>query len=568
MARYRWVFVLLMLSCAGCTPTQTLPQSARVVTEAGRVDALPGRAVVVPLIGRSWADESWFRPGTVLPARFDDGSEGVARVVRARVDPSTEEGDRAAAWWLGWPGRWSVPRQETAGVGAWLLVLDAPPPDARRVAVADRTLDLNTLAAPRRRPEVWSPTFTIDAEREPLASALRLESRSPLTRWRSRWLTRGLMTVSPAGEAPDRFEDPLIEALADLTEARVAAAIARLDSTEPVLAPRLARTLTLVVSMGDAGMVPAYPAFDRDVDQLLHDLLDPVQPDDRAVAVARAWLRAQPEALAWVADDAGVIDGLSAATLSMVGVANLSDTARPAWITSAGKPSPDMTLCPPFAVTFITVAAWSPDSNSPPTSAITLSLGRWRTQATVRGGTIPVTPPGFVAGPLVADWTLPALRAADERSLHPERERGTAALLHRVPVDADTGSPPSTAGPEHAWTLHVECRVPPDAPREGDHVTIHLGPSAAPLAVIRVGSDGSIDAGGPHAEAHARVTHLPDRWVATVRLPTGAIDADGVLRLGLTRVDSRGVRFSWPRPLLPWTNAPGRLALDTRAWDR
>jgi hypothetical protein len=557
---------VLLAACSSARDAATGTVRRDIVArEVARLDAMPGRAVVVPLVGRPWADEAWFRAGTTLPVRYDDGSSGMARVVRASVEPSLDAADRPAAWWLAWPGRWSIAREHAPGVGVWLLVIDAPPHDARRITVGERTLVLNTLTTLRTRPDVWNPPFTIDATAEPLASALRLESLSPLTRWRSRWLTRGLLTTRTVDDAPDRFGDPLLETLADLTEARVAAAIARLDSIDPQLARRLARALVLVVSMGD-GHAPAYPIADRDIDLLMHELLDTPAGEARAAAAARAWLRAQPEGFAWVVDDAGIVDGLSASILSTLGVANLADAPRPVWLTSPSRPSPDMTLCPAFSASLVTAAAWSTDQPSTGSTAVTISMGSWRAQAVLRGAPVPVAPPGFVAAPFVHDWTLPALRDADERTLSPESHWATAALVHRLPADHDVLTP--TTGDGHDWALYLECRRPHDAPDGSDRVTIHLGPTAAPLAIIGVGSDGSIEATGPHADTHARVITLTDRWIATVRLPRGAIDADGVLRLGLTRVDSRGVRSAWPRPMLPWSSRPGRLALDTRAWDR
>ena len=52
------------------------------------------------------------------------------------------------------------------------------------------------------------------------------------------------------------------------------------------------------------------------------------------------------------------------------------------------------------------------------------------------------------------------------------------------------------------------------------------------------------------------------------RLPPHAIEPSGVLRLGVERLDERGVRSAWPRALLPWESEPGRAAIDTRGWER
>jgi len=436
------------------------------------------------------------------------------------------------------------------------------------VTLGGRTLALDPLALPKRAPAAWAPPFVHDTSAQPLAAALALEARGPLTRWRSRWVTRGLRAIADAEQAPDRFEDPLLEALADLTESRVAAAMARLESLDAGLAGRVARALTLTLSFPARESVPAWPIADRDIDLLLHDLLDRGTTDDRVLAGARAWLRAQPDGFSWVADDAGITDGLAGTTLASVGIANLSEEARPAWITSPAREAPEMTLCPPFSGMMVTAAAWSPDQPASASGAVTISLGQWRAQALLRAAPLPVAPPGLIAGPFLHDWTLPALRTADERSLIPDPAWATAALLHRVPTGPADAGGPAIERTEHAWALRLECWRPASDAAALDRVTVWIGLTGAPLAAITVSADGTVDASGRHAPAEASVATLTDRWTATIRLPPDAIDADGVLRLGMARVDGRGVRSAWPRPLLPWSPAPGRLAIDTRAWDR
>src|SRR5690606_26709274 len=57
-----------------------------------------------------------------------------------------------------------------------------------------------------------------------------------------------------------------------------------------------------------------------------------------------------------------------------------------------------------------------------------------------------------------------------------------------------------------------------------------------------------------------------DRWIVFVDLPQDAFEPDGTVIVGAERVGARGVRSVWPRPVLPWEEAPPRVAFDATTW--
>jgi len=57
----------------------------------------------------------------------------------------------------------------------------------------------------------------------------------------------------------------------------------------------------------------------------------------------------------------------------------------------------------------------------------------------------------------------------------------------------------------------------------------------------------------------------PAAWSAWVPIPA-SVQAGRLVRVGMQRVDARGVRSAWPRPMMPWQIEPGRVALDLGQW--
>ncbi|MFI4896745.1 MAG: hypothetical protein ACIARR_02850, partial [Phycisphaerales bacterium JB059] len=131
--------------------------------------------------------------------------------------------------------------------------------------------------------------------------------------------------------------------------------------------------------------------------------------------------------------------------------------------------------------------------------------------------------------------------------------------LHRASARPDTTG----------WRLYVEC-LSPDTPSglapAGDLVRVWLGPFASPTTVLSVTRDGRVQQDNA-PDRWIDVGRAPDRWVFDLDLPPEAIEPDGVLRIAIERVDSAGERTSAPRRMLPWQREPGRLAIDTAAWE-
>jgi hypothetical protein len=227
---------------------------------------------------------------------------------------------------------------------------------------------------------------------------------------------------------------------------------------------------------------------------------------------------------------------------------------------------------------------------------------------------VPAFPPGCTVGPLRPDWTmrgwLAQAAAFDERpdpgpwnNGEPAEPAWTAAGMIYLgsPSDLPISMQSSTVGAQQ-WILYLEClRAPPSTsanstsqpesasslmvPAQGQiasgFLRIWLGPASAPLAVYKVMHDGTIIDESPGAGGgarvgpplttngtviSARVATEKTRWSCWIPLPTTAIERDGALRIGIERVDERGVRAAWPRPMFPWQYEPGRASIDTRAW--
>jgi hypothetical protein len=128
--------------------------------------------------------------------------------------------------------------------------------------------------------------------------------------------------------------------------------------------------------------------------------------------------------------------------------------------------------------------------------------------------------------------------------------------------------------------LYVEMNEPAGPPAHADDLSgsadllrVWFGPFGRSTAVLRVLPDGRvIDETGPglamgrDVPRVARVARSDHGWSCWVALPLSAIEKDGTVRIGLERVDRRGVRTSWPRPSLPWQQEPSRIAIDTTIW--
>jgi hypothetical protein len=379
--------------------------------------------------------------------------------------------------------------------------------------------------------------------------------------------------LNPGGGAEpelDTFADPVLEAFAMQNECRWQVALATLWKNDPGLCQRVKRRLAAVVNFGDA-VAPVWPVNQADLEALLGDLvssrLNPSQQADRA----EAWLNSQPDATAWVIDDAGQRDATTGQTVATCGVCNLSEKDTLGW-TIAGKipGSPELSRVKGFSAASLVATAVPPEEDSnvgvtrrraPTSTDLEIHLGRWSVTKAATLDRVPARPPGVRIEPLCREWDL---RTWLEGGIPaPMEDNWTAA--GRLYLD-----PARSSEPREGWMLFIECRSPAIGTEET--VRVWLGAFGAPASVIKIGSAGTaIDELGPKQgiEGPLRgtsITRQGDVWSARVPIPARCIEQDGTIRIGVERTDGLGRRTSWPRSMLPWQTEPGRIAVDTGAW--
>lgn len=602
--RFLAVAALMLLSAAvllasGCR-TLRRPRDATFEPLERRVDAAPGLALVLPVDVRGPIN-----PARPIRALMDDGRSVGAELWWVSVAPD------GRPRWLPSPGRWSATPAAAdvlpSGAGSWCVRLDVPG-DAigQGVWLGGRRVALNWLADPRLVPPAASPSWPPEPDTARLAAVerwLEPERTNPLRRWRVRLLTRGFAPPgareaiplpenttdenASAPAEPDAFAEPMLESLALQAEARWRAGLTRLHRADADAAERVRRRLVLTASFGAGVVAPVWACEPDELDTLLADLLNPRLAEGEVADRARAWLDDQPAAAAWIIDDAGTRDGLTGRSMATAGVANLSDRRTLAWAeTDPPSGPPDLAPVEPGAVARVMVPSAAEGGARPghvrPT--VRLHVGRWSAVRAAESENMPTRPPGFRFEPFSTDWRLGEWSAGASDTLAAPTPAGagrgddaawiTSVLLLREPV-----APVGPTLSADRWVAHVECRTPdmgrPDPARD-DVVRVWIGPFERGGHVLRVSRSGeAVDEGPPGAGrdparapiAGVAVTRLGDRWIARVPLPDGAIEPGGVLRIGLERTDARGVHSAWPRPMLPWQFEPGRMALDTSAWD-
>ncbi len=604
-------------------PPEFVAASPESLVARARVDVPAGQMVLVPvdnatgakMVGVSFGDSrvnAWLDRGDTRTARAVDAR--LVRVVR-RADPSGTDA------WLGDPGAWSSLTVEQAraapGDGVWALVVDLFGPNGDALddlmasdgvgdGVGDDASESVGAAVLRVGPSADAPIvdFTVnplpardrlvrgagaetpwrpllpegDRADAAVLSAISPESRSPITRWRSRLLTDGL---DPAAPAVAPFADLAMEVLAQQNEDRWRVALAWLWFANPDVATRLKSRIAAVARFaspnvtGQAAargrLAPLWPLDHGDLDTLLAELLEPRIDAAQRATLAERWLARQPGAAAWIHDDGGVLafaegDPVIVAT---VGVVNLLDRPTLAWTTlSDGESSPDLVPVP--SMSGVLLSRPIPTSRTPDrdtrqigTRMLTAHLGQITAPLAVSSRPFPVTPPGAALGPYLPDWTMADFEGAAPGAI--DGAWATAALVHKS-VAPDRGD---------AWEVFVECRVPAGAHAASfdpsrESATLFFGPSGAPSAVVRVSRDGTLSANGPIGDAFPKLVEViraDDRWSFRLRLDARLIEDHGVLRLGLMRNDAVGRRWSYPRSMLPWELEPSRVALDLGAWD-
>lgn len=584
--------ILPLLACSlaltACTssPAPSRPSSNANATStlapAARIDAIPASLVVVPL------DPGWFvRPDEATTGVLDDGRKLGVRFFRINIDAVAQfegTGPRRSPW-LSLPSIWSAasheaPRDPGASRSSTpVMAIEFPAkPGGRFLDIGGRRWAVNWVSAPRdalgiRTPDaldeslaLWRPTLPPAGAVSPVfAAQSRPESLSPIGRWRYRMLTDGL---APPGASDavvasplPPFEDPIIEAIARQNESRWQSALAMLWSVDPDLAWRVKLRLTGVMDFGEGVVAPAWPTDHAILDLLLADLLDPALSPSQRARRASEWLEAQPAALAWVMDDAGVLDARTGLGVASVAIANLGERPTLSWAEAEGeRREPDLVPSPPATVVRVPVTPIEVSRPGQAPSLVTAHLGKWSRELRVVTRPVALRPPGLTIGPLLPDHTIHSWQE-ESRAIGVASAWATVARLH---------APPSPAKGPRSFELYVECRGLSDAgsPDGDDVVRVWLGPASKPLGVLRVSAAGTVaDELTPDREAASiAIARTSSGWSFHLPIPPAAIERDGLLRLALTRTDARGRRSAWPRAMLPWQREPGRIAVDTTAW--
>jgi hypothetical protein len=523
------------------------------------VDLIPGAPLLIPVRVEGALPGS-FEPTIVL----SDGRELGASLVwiGVQIDPASSGG------WVPSVDRWVVAHASEgaipASAGSW-HVLGRVPADAagQAVRLGERSLRASWLVSPEAlRPggvpggEVWEPWRRPAGSAMPSSDLLAPEWRSPLRRWRARLVTTGLDAPAPIeGIWPVLGPRAPLDAMADLIEARWRVGLARLWYADGSGCARLLARLSRTVALAPGIDAPAWPAEQASLDLLLADLLDPGLSGAPLVARSDAWMRSLPEAAAWIDDDAASIHGETGSPIASIRTAALGPSPSMLWIEGqrglrVGDPQP---LEPGAVVDVRTeVRRGSPHAGD---RAFQVHAGDEVVEVVARDAE-EIRPPGARCGPLLHDWTLAAWTASEPgRGGAAAQAWGAAAMLYRD----DSGASDS------GWSIYIECAREID---EGsDTVRIWFGPRGAATATLRAASDGTVRderAGGE--EILLGVSQARGKWSMSVPVPRAALEPGGVVRLGLTREDARGVRTAWPRRLMPWEDEPSRAAIDVRAW--
>lgn len=548
------LLAILLAPLGGCELADKDPTAIppAVLAAERRVDAIPGRTLVLPVDLRGHVDLR-----TAPRLRLDDGRDLDARLVWIGIaEPAS--GRWATYRWLAPPGRWIVIPASAGSIppsiGAWFVVADLPLDSVGQGLWLGRArLNVHWLSLHLPARAGWTSPAPLDLSGS--RTLLRLaepDAQSPVRRWRSRLLSGTLLdsTLDPTASPP--FDEPILEALARQNEARWAFGLSRLERTDPGLALSLARALAGAVQFEDAVLAPVWTLGDADHAPVLDALLDPRLADAALVDRVRAWIDAGIRQVAWIVDDAGLLSPTGVA--ARLGVANLTPSES---LLAAAQSAPgtrgSMELRPiePRQVRFFEVEI--PAGTGPILTSADVRIGTALRRLEVMSGSLPAEPPGLLIAPFFRDWTLATwMPQIPEPDLSPEW--ATAAVLQR------------DRAPDE-WVLTVECRWAPPTPDAREVVRIWLGPRETPHAVLRLSSDGVVideRATEPSPPGWATVVREPDRWIARVRLPAAALD--DTIRLGIERIDARARRSAWPRPMLPWQPEPGRALVNLRAW--
>lgn len=534
----------------------------------------------------SAAQQRWVASTTPPPPNLDPAAPSPQSSWFIRLDVSALKAD---------PTRLGLSRL-TVGTGSVLLRrLEQPLIDSGR-SILRSVVEQRVLAA--RSPQALVPLINLAL---PLASI-------PSERWRARLILEACREPVPpiVGSMSQGPIDSSLVELADQLEARWFAAVGRLSLADEALARELAsRLCTIVVS--EQHVLPFFIPTDPQELQLCAQLLQSDRSREGLIRVAREFIASRTSALAWVDDDAALfaagaaaIDDKAAAATSpadmhfkaRVWAANLSPTPGLASLVmpwNASTPPQELQGLSALELTTLPAVELNPadapiseNLKNATAAQVAARLGTTSTTLTTIKRALPVRPPGFDVPQLVADWSLaslsrgsPDLPQPDDDPSYPVGTTYTTTARLFFDDSAVNLDPTQSKG---KWTLFIQCRQGAGELNTDDRVTIHLGPAFADLATLTLTPRGILTdlsakgRGTPPMILNTVLTpadparQSPAQWTAWIPLPGGAVESSGLMRIAITRTDPRGVRSTFPRPMLPWQIQPGRLPLDTSAW--
>ena len=611
----------LLCTLTSAAAAQPVVRATQVANEAedtrplfARIDVVDASRMLVPIDTSVFLDAAG-KPLTDFAVLLEDGTRLMHSLHALRVQfavPSYAEPATQAtrlAQWLG-PRTTTSAREVTqlealslADDETLFIAIDPPArPTGATIWIGGQRVPVQWLAPlaaqletderlnPAAGSRAWLPTRG-PMNTVAIADLLATEAVQPETRWRARLVEDGLSPINDT-RFP-RAQDPFVAALADQLVRRWQIALAQLHTHDAELALQVRSALGLLAEVEPRVSVPAWNPLPASTQRLLTDLLDMRLSPQRRADLATQWLREQPTFTAWVRDDGGVLVEKHAeesseprSPLATIALTNLSAREELAWIAprdSAAAPDPRpleprRTLAVATPVLPLDVAGQqlaqrgvaamlAPDARRD----IVATLGDDAIRLSVVDGPIAVTPPGLATGVFARDMQLAEWLSAATPTDDPAW--ATAAMIYR---EAPSPSDPGTTNPRRLWRVLVECALPDTADRSRESLWLFTGTPNAAIHIWRISFDGTITgmreqdrelATLGDAPRRATVATVPGGVALHIPMPPGAIESDGLLRLGIIRMDARGVRTAWPRALTPWQEEPSRAVLDTTTWD-
>ncbi len=520
---------------------------------------------------------------TVVSAGGKQFPVQVVTVVDAPTVLATGRGGRVDPGWVwlaGVPGplAWSVSTSEVPPPSSFDVRWCEPMTRAEFDKAVIAGADGKPLGAGERGPAVWLDAVTpgwealsraalaVVGEFNPeqqtaVAAALRTPLATPGDHWRAALLLRAM---NPSSSAPAAFEPAALNTLARQQGDLWAGAIGRLARSDAAVALQVARRLVQVGYLPTTDRSGGWGVLWCDADPRLLDTLI-TAPPSAAVTAAKSFVAGQPQALAWVLDDAGLRDAFTGGPRSTLGLVSLGEQRAVATAAfGSGQPGDPVPMRP--LIGQLLGGAGSQEQGAGAAVA-SVNAGPASITLSIAGAPVAASPPGVLIGPFFADWTLRSFREQQ-----PRRTGGVAgSLLPSAGAGGVSGGAGTTAS---GWTLYLECRGESGRDVDGERLRVWAGPSGAPTVAIELAPDGSVTVRDlePRAASAASVPviigRIPGGWCASVNLPAAVADSSGLMRIAVEHIGVSGMRSCWPRPMLPWQTEPGRTAINVAAWNR